>query len=151
MSYEVDYESKNETEEAEKRCMYCHATIVKYQHKLNNGLCAGLNALCQYANATHLDALNLTYNQRTNFPKLQYWGLVAKGAISGTWSATDIGREFVSGQIAVPKYAKSYRGKAVEQLGTPVHFNDIYAYNVKDSAAVTYDKREDYAESAEPR
>ncbi len=143
MSYEY------ETEQEEKRCTHCDATIVTYQHNLGKGLCAGLKALSAYLHATHLDELNLTYNQRCNFPKLQYWGLVIRGKASGTWCITDMGREFVSGKIAVLQHAKSYRGKTVTQLGAPVHFKDIYDYNVTDPAIVNYPKRGDYADSAE--
>jgi hypothetical protein len=145
MSYERNYE----TEQEEKRCAHCDATTVTYTHNLGKGLCAGLKALSFYLHATHLDELNLTYNQRANFPKLQYWGLVGRGANSGTWYITDMGREFVSGKIAVLQRAKSYRGKTQEQFGPPVHFKDIDAYNVTDPAIVNYPKRGDYAESAE--
>lgn len=55
-----------------------------------------------------------------NHAKLAYWGLVEKmtkghnhQTYSGYWRVTDLGRDFLAGQVKVCTFVKEYRGKAV--------------------------------------
>ena len=149
MSY--DDEFTVEDEDGNKRCTCCGATIVKYRHKFNKGMAIGLYRLAQAGGVEHLKRLKLAYNQRTNFQKMQYWGLVRKlkassggGRTKGYWELTDKGRMFVNNEITIPYYAWSYRGKPVETEGEPCSINE-FAYLPE-----TYDEFEDYAETSVP-
>ena len=93
-------------------CECCGASMVVYKHKLNHHLIKGLIVLESLGGvATFKDiCANLTYSQRNNFQKLQHFGL-ATGAKRGDWSITDLGREFLSGNVSLPLRVLTYRNK----------------------------------------
>jgi hypothetical protein len=140
-----------EDENGKKRCTCCGANVVKYRHKFNKGMAIGLYRLSQAGGLEHIKRLKLTYNQRSNFQKMQYWGLVRKAGATpeevrsgGYWELTTKGRMFVGGEITIPYYAWSYRGKPVETEGEPCSINE-FAYLPE-----TYDEFGDYAETSVP-
>lgn len=140
---------ENNEDKKQKRCEACNAKIVNYSHKLNAGLVTALKKMYDHSDTmVHLGRLDLTYNQRCNFPKLKYWGLVQQGKLSGYWYLTKTGGEFVEGHIGVPSHMVTYRNEVVGAAPDPVFFRDLYPYTAPQ--IVGYDKREDYANNAEP-
>jgi hypothetical protein len=53
--------------------------------------------------------MDLTYSQRSNIPKLQYWGLLKKARneegihIASTWRLTKRAEAFLRGEIGLPQ------------------------------------------------
>ena len=140
-----------EDENGKKRCNCCGASVVKYRHKFNKGMAIGLYRLSQAGGLEHLKRLKLTYNQRSNFQKMQYWGLVRKAASApdglsadGYWELTTKGHMFVNNEITIPYYAWSYRGEPLETEGEACSISE-FAYLPE-----TYDEFEDYAENSVP-
>ena len=145
----------NDGEKNTKVCECCGAKMVTYTHKLNKGATIAMKRLYDVGGTSHLDNIQLTYSQRCNFQKLQYWGLVKPASEkSGAWVLTDRGTNFVEGRTAVPSHAASYRGSPVEvpdkKLVKPVLFSELYPYYIQDEESVRYKQREEYAEDAEP-
>jgi hypothetical protein len=123
-----------------ERCPCCGATIKTYTHNLNRGLLSALWKLYQKKEySSKLKDMDITYNQRANFQKLKYWGLVEKHS-TGIWSMTYAGVEFIQGRKEIPSHVRSFHGE----------FNDFpeIAHLVKfdiDAVDPMYKKRVEYA------
>jgi len=140
--YDDDYSA-----EADKICSACGAKMVEYRHKLNAGMVTSLKKLYDVGGSAHLNALELNYNQRCNFQKLRYWGLVGRASNeSGVWILSQYGRAFIEGTSTAPSHTWSYRGDPIDKEDndiTNVTFSDI----LEDRA---YKKRDDYLDDEEP-
>ncbi len=145
-------------EENKTRCETCGAKILAYRHVLNKGMTISLKELYDQGGKAHIAALKLNYNQRSNFQKLQYWGLIyqtsspkGKGS-AGWWGLTELAKDFIAGGYAVPRHAWSYRGRAIdpkEKRPEYVLFSDLYPYVVQEDDLVRYKQRPEYAEDGE--
>lgn len=129
-------------------CEACGAKVVRYPHNLNKGLLAGLRQLYRAGPGDqHLEDLNLTYSQRCNFQKLQYWGLVAPSfdesgkRLLGYWRITNHGRAFILGHDDAAAKVWTYRGQAVAWEGT-IRVDEVFDGE--------YMQREEWAASAVP-
>jgi len=134
-----------------RRCECCDAKIVEYKHNFNKGLAIGLQRLAQHGGCEHLNKLKLNYNQRCNFQKLRYWGLVKQNLgdktgkpKKGYWKLTTKGELFLNGLDSISSSVWTYRGNPVRFDGEPCVFND-FAFILEE-----YDELEDYADTAEP-
>jgi len=61
-----------------------------------------------------LRKIKLTYAQRANLLKAQYWGMLARAnpdKDSGEWYITEKGFKFMRGEIWMPHYAITFRNK----------------------------------------
>lgn len=72
----------------------------------------------------HLATLTKTTGRGGEEGKLRYWGLLEEesarredGGRSGWWRVTERGREFVLGNVVVPKYALVYDGRLMSLDG----------------------------------
>lgn len=135
----------------EKRCCpTCGASMVEYKHGLSKALAVGLLRLFKQRKPVNLATLSLTRNQWDNFQKLRYWDLVAKyredggtPGKGGVWTITSKGIEFVTGQIRVAKYVRTYRGERRSYEGPDVSLADIWG-----EAIASYEYAPDYAKKA---
>ncbi len=101
---------KNET-----RCPHCNAKMVKYRHVLNKGLAICLIRLAQAGGQKKLSELELTYTQRNNFQKLQYFGLTKKNEDNRhVWIMTDLAVRWLQEGINLKSVVYTYRGTVVE-------------------------------------
>lgn len=145
-----------EMNEEQKTCSHCGAKMVAYKHKLNYGMAQSLKKLYALGGSAHLNALELNYNQRCNFQKIRYWGLVFKSnQESGVWVISSYGKMFVEGKVSAPSHAWSYRGEPIEKEDseiTHIYFSDLTPVNNAkiDKELAVYKKREDYADDSEP-
>jgi hypothetical protein len=91
----------------------------------------------------HLSTLTKTSGRGGEESKLRYWGLLeeelerrADGGRSGWWRVTPIGRQFVTGQIQLPKYVRIYDGRPLgfessimidirSALGKKFHYDEL--------------------------
>jgi len=122
-------------------CECCGAKMVSYTHSLNKGLCKGLIVLDRQGGASKLnDMSELNFNQKTNFQKLKFWGLVQKGS-NGVWSITTTGLEFLYGRITVNERVVTYRNVTEKFEGEMVSIEEA----MKDFG---YWWREQYLENA---
>lgn len=116
-----------------KTCEYCGAKMVEYKHGLSKGLMRVLYRvilLCGgVVNEFEIKDVALSYNQRCNFQKLRYWGLIKKigdfDGKGGTWALTSKGLSFACGELFLPKFARTYRGELVAQEGESIKVEDI--------------------------
>ena len=143
-------------EEQPKTCDSCGAKMVDYRHKLNVGIVISLKKLYDVGGSAHLNALQLSYISRSNFQKLRYWGLVGRREQeSGVWIISSYGRAFIEGKVTAPSHVWSYRGQPIDKDDkdiTYVNFSDFVgnATTQKEKDLLTYKKRPDYADDAEP-
>lgn len=95
-----------------ERCEHCDAKMIHYRHSLNKGLAKGLIILDKkYGGIASLNEMKeLNFNQKNNFQKLRYWGLVKKGE-DCRWQITEEGLRFVKGEEIVPKIVITYRNQ----------------------------------------
>lgn len=128
-----------------KHCECCGAKLVEYKHLLNQGLVQALHKLSLNKTPVLLSDLQITFIQQANFQKLRYWGLVGKemtaeGYSTGRWFVTGMGRDFIEGNIAMPRNAWTFRGETTRLDGDDIWFADSFYGN--------YRKRKDYAEDS---
>ncbi len=78
-----------------------------------------------------------------DFPKAVYWGLIKEmpnddpeKRSSGYWMLTNLGIEFVKGNVGIPKYARVYNG---ELLNPPFEGKTVY---IKDCLGKKFDYQE---------
>ena len=101
---------KNET-----RCPHCNAKMVKYRHILNKGLAICLIRLAQAGGQAKLNELELSYTQRNNFQKLQYFGLTKKNQDNRhVWILTPIAVSWLQEGIWIKSVVWTYRGAVVD-------------------------------------
>lgn len=130
-----------------KCCTECGRPMMKNKHTFNRGLASTLLAL---ANSYGLfepfnpnDQQWLTHNQKANFQKLQYWGLVVKHytdrhRVGGYWHMTREAFWVLNGK-AVPRWVETYKSQITETapmeewiffnqaLGTPYSLPEAWA------------------------
>lgn len=63
------------------------------------------------------DLNGLTFSERTSFQKLQYWDLVRKagGKKNGEWVLTELGKQFLDGEIQLPLYVRTFRNTTIAE------------------------------------
>lgn len=121
-----------------------------YRETLNKGMLKGLRQLVEFyeytGNAANIDKdLDLTYNEQSNFNKLQYFGLVQNAKGEG-WYPRQLGRDFIEGKVAV--YDRIARIK--DYVYSP--FNEIWKDNEQQPTSryvweidvTAYRKKKDY-------
>lgn len=100
---------------AKKNCPHCGAAMVEYKHNLSKGQVGPLIKLFEAGGGpvSITDDLHLIIGEYTNFAKLAYWGLARQQGGSergGVWEITEKGRQFVQGDITLPRTVWVYRG-----------------------------------------
>lgn len=115
-----------------KRCPHCDAKMVEYKHGLSKGLARSLYRIAQNLgadNTFHIAECDLTYSQRENSRKLQYWAIIEKlgdkDSKGGRWRLTRIGLEFIRADISLRKFAWTYRGELVRFEGQHLYITDL--------------------------
>ena len=130
-----------------KYCEACGAKIVEYKHSFSHALAVGLFRIYQHrGHSINIKELELTRNQWDNFQKLRYWNLVSKAyrddgtRISGAWSITHHGIDFVEGRISIKQNVWTYRGQTMRFDGEDCLFSNAHSPK--------YKKRLDYSSEA---
>jgi hypothetical protein len=133
-----------------KRCPECDAKMVEYRHSLSRSLASCLHVFANRGGTIEFSQVNdeMTFNQKNNFQKLQYWGLITKifdvdGRVEGLWSLTPGGYQFLQGRVSVSKSVWTYRNKVSRFDGDQVFITDL-GYE-------PYRRREDYVADEKPR
>lgn len=91
-------------------CETCGAKLLSYKHKFNKGMAKGLMILHKKGGSAGLrDMTELSFNQKNNFQKIRYWGLIEKGE-SGLWEITRHGINFLMNKVMIQKKVKTFRG-----------------------------------------
>lgn len=132
-------------EDRDDICSNCGARMVDYTFVLNHHLVKALKRLYDAGGDAHLKDLELEFNQRTNFTRLKFWGLVSPNELnSGNWILTKHGREFIETNLSIPKRVITYRNtfKEYKEPVDYVTFAELYYAPAK--VDKTYKKREDY-------
>lgn len=128
-------------------CECCGGKLVKYKHSLSKSLMKCLYIASKAGDAPfNPGELDMNYNQRANFQKLQYWGLVYRinkdKAKGGDWRISHKGWSFLCGEIRVPKTVWTFRGKFDGYEGKEVSIIDITG---------GWKYRPEYAAESQPR
>jgi len=124
---------KTEFKPVNNRCPICKAKVVAYTHRLNKTL---VNALIKArAKATEKrdgekpayvihprEELGLSKTEYNNWQKLRHWGLIAKYKVKGEWIKgywviTKLGGDFISGNVKVPGWVKTFRNHKLPKGG----------------------------------
>ena len=68
----------------------------------------------------------ISYDQRNNFQKIQYWGLTEKiKTDGGTWGLTKKGYAFLAGEIPVYKSVWTYRNQTQRFDGPEMYIDQF--------------------------
>lgn len=136
---------------AVNRCPHCDAKMVEYRHSLSKNIVSCLWVFLRRGGVIEFSKVNdeMTFNQKNNFQKLQYWGLIQKvrdetGARKGGfWAITSKGADFLMGQIKLRKSVWTYRNRTERYDGDCVSITDL--------GWEPYRRREDYVSDERPR
>lgn len=76
------------------------------------------------------DKLDITFSQRTNFQKLQYFGLAhpAGAEFNNEWILTRVGLEFLQGRRKMPRFIFTELGRPVAQSLERIFINQVKDY-----------------------
>jgi len=106
--------------------------MVEYPHTLSKGILRGLVKVIRARgpyDRFHISVCDLTYSERENLRKLQYWGIIervkSEGPKGGWWLLTVRGMDFAKGIISLPKKVWTYRGKVQRYEGNHVFITEI--------------------------
>jgi len=133
-------------------CPTCGAKTVKYPHRLNRGLLAGLRAIHRAGGGPiNLNACKMNYNVQCNFQKLRYWGMVLNedahgNRRAGLWQITNLGRAFLYREITMPDHVWTYRSNPCEAPEGEPPAKPVWITQIVD----WYEQRADYAAGARP-
>ncbi len=116
-----------------KLCPHCGAKMVEYTHTLSRGLIGGFYKAVKSAAANGFFEIGkvegLTYSQRENLRKLQYWSVIRKADETspkgGEWYITTRGMAFIKGVITLSKKVVTYRGDVVRFEGKQTSIGDV--------------------------
>ncbi len=128
-------------------CPTCGAKTVSYKHSLSKVLMKGFRKVLECSGVFgrfDIANCNLTYSERENLRKLQYWGLIKKAgdkARGGRWQVTALGLDFACGHMHLPYTVRTYRGDVLGFSGDDVSIEDV---------AGGWKYRPDYALEARP-
>lgn len=113
-------------------CSECGAKVVEYKHGLSKGLAKGLYIVAraqEVRSPVRLMDTKLTYSQRANFIKLQYWGLIARANTNlergGEWYITEKGFQFMRGEISLQHFVWTYRNQVQRFEGKQESITDL--------------------------
>ncbi len=104
-------------------CEHCGAKVVEHKHGLSKGIIRSMYIVAkaqEIKNPVKLRKTKLTYSQRANLLKAQYWGVIARGTPdkdTGEWFITDKGFRFMRGEIALPHSVRTFRNKVQNYEG----------------------------------
>lgn len=115
------------------RCPCCSQMAKVYRRTINTGMARSLIAMYLHGQDrqswVHLPTV--IGRRSAEEGKLRYWKLVEErpgtrddGGHAGFWRLTDLGRQFVAGQVTVPKYARVYNGKLLGLDGPQISIRD---------------------------
>lgn len=123
-------------------CTHCGQPTSRNKHSIARMLSNILMAVRHFQVPFHLQKdTSLTKNQYNNFQKLKYWGLVAKdGCPTGHWYITLCGKRFISGEITIPKWVKTFNNRVVEESKEYVSVHDCQ------KLSTTYKQAKEYIE-----
>lgn len=116
------------------RCPHCDAKMVEYRHTINKNMVKCLFVILEAGGIMPFKEFNnkVTYNQRNNFQKLQYWGLVKKvkdklsdERRAGVWALTDKCLDFLQGILEINKNVFTYRNKTMRFEGEFISIEDL--------------------------
>lgn len=129
-----------------KRCPHCDAKMVEYRHTFNKQMVNCLFVLLDAGGKIKFSDLNgkLDYNQRNNFQKIQYWGLITKVPDQDIdWALTELAYMFLTGAASISKSVWTYRNKFVRLDGEQRH--------IKSFGYEPYRQKPDYVQDERPR
>lgn len=119
------------------KCENCGAAMKIWKQKLTPGL---VGLLAKFATKVHETGVNDVHlssqmsvkaNDLCNFPKLRYFGFVAKvkdasgNHVGGHWLLTRRGAQFLRGELEVPSYINTWRNHIHDRSETLVTIHDI--------------------------
>lgn len=123
-------------------CPCCDKSAAYYSKYLCWASCAILEWLDQQSDWAKPS--DLSHRTGSGAALLRHWGLAVskvpvskgRGGDSGLWKITELGRQFVKGQISMPESVRIYNGKALgEPCGKLVTFNEARQRNYLDEQA----------------
>lgn len=131
-----------------KRCPHCGAKMEKKKHVLSKGIVRALRVTIAGVKAQDKNDIVFgdipweSFNQRQNFQKLRYFGLVAHpkdangNSIIGRWLITRRGGNFLRCEQAIPSFVVTYRNHVLERSESLVTIQDVE----QDQAAEYYQR-----------
>lgn len=124
-----------------RRCEHCHAKTNRSEHTLTRGMVRGLikfaNAsiekrerACHPRKDTKANGEPLEHDERSNWTKLRFFGLVTKYKVDGVhkegkWIITRNGWAFLRNDLAVHQRVKTFRNQLVERSEELITFQEL--------------------------
>lgn len=133
-----------------ERCPHCGAKMNRYRHVLNRGLVSSLIKLAQAGGQAKMSSLDLSYNERNNFQKLQYFGLIRKNEdMAHVWIMTDKALNFLRAGLKIESVVWTFRSKLIDAPpGEKVQMKSVDGF---DSLPANWRDSLDYSDDAQGR
>lgn len=117
----------------EVECFHCGRRMLEHKQGLATGLVRSLYMVAEVQRDTgkpvFLRETRLVHEQKANFNKLKYWGLVKMGRTDmvkgGDWLVTDKGFQFLRGELSVVKFVVTYDNRVLRTEGDNIFISDI--------------------------
>ena len=112
-------------------CEHCGAKIAEHKHGLSKGIIRSMYIVAkaqEIKSPVKLRKTRLTYSQRANLLKAQYWGLIAKGTPdkdTGEWYITEKGFRFMRGEMSLPHNVRTFRNEVQEYEGKKLFVTEV--------------------------
>ncbi len=92
-------------------CECCDQTAKMYSRSIYSTMLRALFLLSRSpCGIIHKDFLNHAMHSG-DYAKLAYWELAERDAATTVWTITELGQQFLRGEVAVPKYSYVYNGE----------------------------------------
>ena len=106
-------------------CPCCDQFVKLYRRKLNSGMAHSLVSLWKQARQYYVHVPSTMGKSDGDIAKLRYWELIeSHPEQSGYWRVTELGEQFVTGQITVPSHVLLYNNRFLGLDGDSVSIED---------------------------
>lgn len=106
-------------------CPCCDQFVKLYRRKLNAGMAHSLVVLWKHARSHFVHVPTVVGRESADQALLRYWELIeAHPEQSGYWRVTELGEQFVTGQITVPSHVLLYNNRFLGLDGDSVSIQD---------------------------
>lgn len=116
----------------QNNCPHCGAIQATYHRRIDHLMIRVLAKLSLCEHPLHQSKI-CGGPFGNDYAKLRYWGLVSSPA-RGYWDITDLGRQFLRGEVSVPEVAVVKRSKLIDMEGPQVFAKDcVEKFNLEET------------------
>lgn len=104
-------------------CPCCGQAVKRYARSISSSQIKAMSMIADsIGGMTSAQIMQRSKQGGGDYAKLAAWGLLDQNSATGYWHITDKGRDFLNGEIQVPKYVFFYNGRV---LGRSTELVDV--------------------------